>query len=115
VLIVDDERDAASTLAELMRGAGHEVEIAHDGRHAIAAIPEFAPDVVLVALELPDTNGYALAHDLRARFGQTLRIVALTGYQRDTQRLAAAGFDDHVIKPPSHERLAAALVGTSRL
>jgi two-component system CheB/CheR fusion protein len=114
VLVVDDELDLALTLAELLRTQGHEVEVAHDGQAALDCASSFAPDVVLLDLGLPGMNGYELARRLRERLGAAPRLVAVSGYPRDDRRTREAGFDDHVIKPPTPEQLAAVLAAPLR-
>lgn len=110
VLVVDDNEDAADTIAELLRLLGHEVRIAHDGQDAIAALAGFDADVALLDIGLPDIDGYALAQRLRTPgMPQPRRLIALTGWGQadDRERAAAAGFDEHWVKPVSLERLRA--------
>jgi CheY-like chemotaxis protein/anti-sigma regulatory factor (Ser/Thr protein kinase) len=108
VLVVDDNRDAAESLAELVEAFGHEVEIAHDGPTALARARATRHDVVLCDIGLPGMSGYDVARALRedpgAGFGQ---LVAVSGYaQPDDQRRAVeAGFDQHVAKPPDPSEL----------
>ncbi|MGZ5036760.1 MAG: hybrid sensor histidine kinase/response regulator [Usitatibacter sp.] len=102
VLVVDDNADAADSMAMLLRLAGHEVEIAHEGESALKSVEARMPDVVLLDIGLPGMNGYDVAQHLRARpEGQGLRIYALTGYGQDDdrRRSQAAGFDGHLVKP----------------
>jgi signal transduction histidine kinase/HAMP domain-containing protein len=108
VLLVDDNADAADTLAELMHEAGHEVCIAGDGPAALAALDRFTPEIALLDIGLPGMDGYELAGRLRADprvLG--LRLVALTGYGReaDRARALASRFDEHLVKPVAPERL----------
>jgi signal transduction histidine kinase len=106
VLIVEDNADAASTLADLLELEGHQVWIAPDGTTGIARAQELRPDLVLCDLGLPDADGYAVARALRAdRQLPPIRLVALSGYAQpeDRQRALDAGFDEHVAKPPSLE------------
>ena len=102
VLVVDDNVDAATTLAELMQLEGHEVRIAHDGPAAIAEAARFAPDAVLLDIGLPGMDGYEVVRELR-KLPQlaTTMFVALTGFgqQTDRDRALAAGFDEHLTKP----------------
>jgi two-component system CheB/CheR fusion protein len=109
VLVVDDERDAAVTLAELLHSYGHDTRVAYDGRTAVDMVRSFAPDVVLLDLGLPDIDGYEVAKRIRAEARRAIRLIAVTGYQRDDVRLREASFDDHVIKPHCLERLAVLL------
>jgi PAS domain S-box-containing protein len=102
VLLVDDSRDAAETLARLLRRLGHEVAVAHDGPAALDAAAAFAPDLALLDIGLPGMDGYELARRLRAdpaRGG--LQLVAVTGYgsAADRRRARDAGFDEHLVKP----------------
>ena len=108
VLIVDDNVDAALTLAEIVRMTGHEVMTAHDGPAALAGLAEFAPDIAVLDIGLPGMSGYELAHALRGAQGRSpLRLIALTGYgqPQDRERALAAGFDEHLVKPVSVQRL----------
>ena len=102
ILVVDDNVQAAESLAVVLRLWGHEVLVHHDGPAAIAAAPAFGPDVVLLDIGLPDLDGYEVARRLRARPDLPgLRLLAMTGYGRDEdrRRAAAAGFDHHLTKP----------------
>jgi PAS domain S-box-containing protein len=108
VLVVDDNRDSADTLAELLRMMGNEVLVAHDGTGALACAPQFKPDVVLLDIGLPDVNGYDVARQLRSVPGMRQpRLIALTGWgqHEDKRRAAEAGFDDHWTKPVDPSRL----------
>jgi signal transduction histidine kinase/ActR/RegA family two-component response regulator len=108
VLLVDDNADAADTLGELLRDAGHDVCIAADGPAALASLDTFVPELALLDIGLPGMDGYELAGRLRAdRRTAGLRIVALTGYGRepDRARALATHFDEHLVKPVSAERL----------
>jgi PAS domain S-box-containing protein len=108
VLVVDDNPDAAETLAELLRMLGNEVLVAHDGTDALACAPRFKPDVVLLDIGLPDVNGYDVARQLRHVPGMRQpRLIALTGWgqHEDKRRAAEAGFDDHWTKPVDPLRL----------
>lgn len=102
VMVVDDNQDAAQMLAMLLEVQGHAVSIEYDGRGALQRARCELPQVMLLDIGLPDTDGYALARQLRAipeLRGATL--VALTGYgQNEDRRLAEeAGFDHHLVKP----------------
>jgi signal transduction histidine kinase/CheY-like chemotaxis protein len=102
VLVVDDNVDAAETLAEALRYDGHDVRIAHDGPSGIAEAQRFAPDVVLLDIGLPGPSGYEVVRELRAspRTKGAL-IAALTGFGQASDRARAleAGFDEHLVKP----------------
>ncbi|HYG63832.1 MAG TPA: response regulator, partial [Thermoanaerobaculia bacterium] len=108
VLVVEDNRDAAETLGDLLRIFGHEVELAHTGPDGIEAARGFHPEVVLCDIGLPGMDGYAVAEQLRSDPDTTrCRLVALTGYGRDSDRRRAeeAGFDLHLVKPVEPEQL----------
>ncbi|MDB5746481.1 MAG: hypothetical protein JWP72_1329 [Massilia sp.] len=102
VMVVDDNQDAAQMLATLLEVQGHAVSVEYDGRGALQRARLERPQVMLLDIGLPDTDGYALARQLRAMpelRGATL--VALTGYGQDEDRRLAeeAGFDHHLVKP----------------
>jgi PAS domain S-box-containing protein len=101
VLIVDDNLDAASLIEQLLRLAGHEVSVAHDGPAALAAAAATSQDVVLLDIGLPGMDGYAVAARLRAEGHVGTALVALSGYgrQEDLRRSRDAGFDHHLVKP----------------
>jgi len=108
VLVVDDNQDAAASLAALLESLGHAVRTAHDGAAALAACAGFAPEVAILDIGLPDMDGYALAAALREREDRAgMRLVALTGYgqKADVERAGEAGFDLHLTKPASVEEL----------
>jgi PAS domain S-box-containing protein len=114
VLVVDDNADAANSLAALLNLQGHETQAVYGGREALERIESFRPHVAFIDIGLPKMNGYELAERLRERSDRSaLRLIALTGYGQveDRTRAQAAGFDDHLIKPvglPALERALAA-------
>jgi len=102
VLVVDDNEDAALTLAEALERLGHQTHTAHDGPSALLAAERFAPQCAVLDLGLPVMDGFELARLLRERAnGSRIGLVALTGYGRDTdrRRCESAGFDAHLAKP----------------
>jgi PAS domain S-box-containing protein len=102
VLVVDDNVDAAESLALLLRAVGHEVRTAHDGLEALREAEAHRPEVVLLDIGLPRLDGYEVARRLRQQEGlRGALVVALTGYgqEEDRRRAAAAGFDVHLVKP----------------
>jgi two-component system CheB/CheR fusion protein len=112
VLVVEDNPDIAHAMSALIRHLGHEVEVAHDGSAALAAAAVFLPQVAFVDIGLPGVSGLQLAETFRR--DDRLRsafLVALTGFgqSEDRRRSLAAGFDEHLIKPLSFERLQQAL------
>ena len=108
ILVVDDNKDAAETLAVLLRMWDHEVQTAADGPAALAAVSEFRPELVFLDIGLPSMNGYEVAKRLRSQ--PELRdtvLVAMTGYGQDDARQEAneAGFDHYLVKPVPPEVL----------
>jgi signal transduction histidine kinase/CheY-like chemotaxis protein len=101
VLVVDDNRDAAESLAELVALFGHIVEVAYDGPSAVELACASRPDVILCDVGLPGMSGYQVAKAVRARVQRTIRLVAVTGYAQpeDVSRAREAGFDGHIAKP----------------
>jgi CheY-like chemotaxis protein len=101
VLVVDDNQDAADSLAELLRHSGHEVEIAYTGMSALARVRARCPEIVLCDLGLPELSGYDFAKAIRRECPHTIRLVAISGYAQpeDITRSLEAGFDAHVAKP----------------
>lgn len=102
VLVVDDNQDAANSLALLMTLEGHESQAVYDGGQALAMAPDFAPDVVFLDIGMPVKNGYEVAQSLRQMPGmQDVVLVALTGWGTadDRARSQAAGFHHHLTKP----------------
>jgi signal transduction histidine kinase len=100
VLIVDDNEDAADSLALLLRMDGHVVEPVYHPAAALEQAERFGPEVILLDIGLPEMDGYEVARRLR-KTGTTARIVALTGYgqPQDVSRALDAGFDSHLVKP----------------
>ena len=102
ILIVDDDVDAADSIAMLLRLEGHHTATAYAPHEALAQVPSLQPELILLDIGLPDIDGYELARRLRAadHLGG-VRLVALTGYGQaeDRQRARDAGFDDHLVKP----------------
>jgi len=101
ILIVEDNVDAASSLATLLRAMGHTVHAAHDSVAAVEAIPMLRPEVVILDIGLPEMDGYQVAEHLRETFRRDLVLIALTGYGSDEARRKAleVGFDHHLVKP----------------
>jgi CheY-like chemotaxis protein len=108
VLIADDNRDAADSLAMLLEMEGHEVTVVHDGRQALASIEKLAPDIALLDIGMPEIDGYEVARRVRqGPSGTALTLIAVTGWGQDADRARAieAGFDMHFTKPVEPERL----------
>jgi signal transduction histidine kinase/CheY-like chemotaxis protein len=117
ILVVEDNADAAETLAEFLVTRGHEVRVAPDGLAALGALAEEVPDVVLLDIGLPGMDGYEVARRLRAcACGDRLFLVALTGYGQaeDRARTRDAGFDLHVTKPVDLDTIARLVASAAR-
>jgi signal transduction histidine kinase len=102
ILVVDDNQDAADSLALLLQLTGNEVHTAHDGLEAVEAALRFRPDVVLLDLGMPKLNGYDACRRIRAQpGGKDMWLVALTGWgqEEDRRRSHEAGFNGHLVKP----------------
>jgi PAS domain S-box-containing protein len=110
ILCVDDNRDAAETMAALLTATGHDVQLAHDGVAALEAVRGACPEVVLLDLGLPTMDGYEVARCLRAEHPDLI-LVALTGYgtAADRARSRQAGFNLHLVKPVEPRALATLL------
>jgi len=112
ILVVDDNIDAAESLALLLALEGHDVKFALDGPAALALASDFQPEAVLLDIGLPGMDGYEVARKLRERpETREALIVAITGYgqQEDRALTKAAGFDHHLVKPVDPEELGALL------
>jgi DNA-binding response OmpR family regulator len=108
VLVVDDNEDAADSLAMLLSAYGDVVRLAYDGEQAVEEDTRFHPDIVLLDIGLPKLSGYDVAREIRARRrGHAVLIVAITGWgqDEDRQRAREAGFDHHFTKPVDIDRL----------
>ena len=117
VLIVDDNRDAADSIAELLRTLGHEATIAYDAESALSLCDGTCADLALLDIGLPGLDGCELARRLRRSGMDRARLVALTGFgTSDTRkRIDQAGFDQHVVKPISADALIELLDTTPRI
>ena len=98
VLIVDDEKDLADLIAELLSYEGYKTLVVTSSDAALGAAPPFGPDVALLDLGLPKVDGYSLAPMLRGLCPGVF-LIAVTGYQREPHRLREAGFNHHFQKP----------------
>jgi CheY-like chemotaxis protein len=119
ILVVDDNRDAADTLAMMVRVLGHEVAQVYDPLQVEAEVERFAPDLVFLDVGMPGRSGYDIARSLRKkRDPRAMGIVAVTGWGQpeDRERTRAAGFDEHLVKPPQLDaiRRLCAGAGTGR-
>ncbi len=107
ILLIDDNRDVADSIAVWLEKLGHQVEVAYNGTQGIAASQTFAPDIILLDIGLPDMDGYQVARKLRESSTRRLSIIALSGYEQKKNSLGAgsAGFDHYLIKPPNLSQL----------
>jgi PAS domain S-box-containing protein len=108
ILIVDDNADAATSLAMLLKITGNETRTAYDGLAALKVSESFRPEIVLLDIGLPKLNGYEVCRRLRAEpWGQDVMLVAMTGWGQDEDRrkTSEAGFDEHVVKPIEYAAL----------
>ena len=114
ILIVDDNEDAANSLALLLKLGGHETASVYTAKDALQRAPVFRPEVVLLDIGLPGMDGYEVAQKMRELPGlRDITLVAVTGYGRSDDRLRArdAGFDVHLTKPVEYAVLERTLAG----
>ena len=112
ILVVDDNRDGAETLSELLADLGHEVRMAHDGEAALREAGAFRPQVMLLDIGLPMLDGYEVCRRLRAEsWGERIGVIAMTGWgDAAAQRKGEeAGFDRHLTKPVEESLLLSTL------
>lgn len=114
LLVVDDNRDAADSLAEVLKLMGNNVRTAYDGQEAVQAAGEFRPRVVLCDIGLPKLNGYQVCRHIREQpWGKTMLLIAVTGWGQDNDKRQSkeAGFDRHMVKPVDPQSLMKLLAG----
>lgn len=117
VLVADDNRDAADSLAEVLRLQGHDVMVAYDGDDAVSQFDSFHPDIALLDIGMPRRSGHEVAAAIReSEAGQHALLVAVTGWgqERDRARSMAAGFDHHLTKPVDPDRLTRLMATAAR-
>ncbi|HEY0819965.1 MAG TPA: ATP-binding protein [Rhizobacter sp.] len=117
VLVADDNVDFATSLAELLRGAGHAVDVVHDGAAALETARRHPPEAALLDIGMPQLNGYELARRLKADPAlQRTVFVAITGWGQASDREEAlkAGFDHHLTKPVDPALLAGLLAAVGQ-
>jgi PAS domain S-box-containing protein len=103
LLVIDDNQDAANSLAMLLRMQGYEVRVAHSGAEALALTRSYTPQVVFLDIGMPGMDGYEVARKLRLQPGlHSVVLAAVTGWgqEEDRRRTTEAGFDHHLVKPP---------------
>ena len=121
VLCVDDEQQLVNTLARLLKAMGHEAHVAYDGATALGAARTLRPEIVLLDVGLPQTDGYDLIRQVRERERQAglrpLPAIAATAYARaaDRQRALLAGYQLHIAKPVEPGELVAAIASLLRV
>ena len=118
ILVVDDNRDSAQSLAVLLRAMGYDTRTSYDGLEAIQAAATFQPDVVLLDIWLPKMDGYEVARQIRRRqWGRNIFLTALTGWgqEEDKRRSKVAGFDHHLTKPVNLDALMELLSARSQV
>ena len=115
ILVVDDNTDAADSMAMLLRLSGNDVRTAHDGIEALEVAAEFLPDVVLLDIGLPRMNGFDAARRIREARGAEVMLIAVTGWGKDEdrRRSAEAGFDHHLTKPVDFDAIDRLLANAS--
>jgi signal transduction histidine kinase/CheY-like chemotaxis protein len=113
ILVVDDNRDSADSLAMVLRLMGNEVHTAHDGLEAVGSAAVFRPEVVLLDIGLPKLNGYEAGRRIRQQQGGAVMLIAMTGWgqEEDRRRSKEAGFDHHITKPLEFDALQRLLAG----
>ena len=108
VLIVDDNRDSADSLAMLMQITGNKTYMAHDGVEAVEAAEKYRPEVVLLDIGLPGMNGHEVCRCVREQpWGKDIIVIALTGWgqEDDRRKSEEAGFNGHLVKPVDYDKL----------
>jgi CheY-like chemotaxis protein len=108
VLIVDDNRDAADSLCQILRLLGHDARAAYDGAEGLALAGASPPDVMLLDIGMPRIDGYTMARKIReTAWGRHVTLIAVTGFgqEEDRRRAFDAGFDHHIVKPVDVIRL----------
>lgn len=108
ILVVDDNKDTAESLAMLIEMSGHDVRMAYDGLQALEVVDEFRPRVIFLDIGLPKLNGFDTCRRIREQpWGKDMMVVALTGWgqEEDRRKAMEAGFDEHVVKPMDYGKL----------
>jgi signal transduction histidine kinase len=116
ILVLDDNVDAADSLARLLALRQHDVRVAHNGREALQIGSNFHPEIAILDLGMPGIDGFAVAKELRASAnGSAIKLVALTGWggPDDRQRTQATGFDHHFVKPITMDDLDSITAGSA--
>jgi DNA-binding response OmpR family regulator len=117
ILIIEDNRDAADTLGEILKLLGHEVRIAYSGLEGVHMASDWSPTIVLSDIGLPELDGFEVARELRGRKETAeVKLVALSAYgtEEDRRRARQAGFDYYITKPADLDDLERLLGLTDR-
>ena len=112
VLVADDDQDTVVTLTMLLQDEGYEVQGVNTGRHVIGAILDFAPDAVILDINLPDLSGWEVARRIRERRGPQPLLIGISGeYKKGADKVLAhiSGFDHYLVKPYDPKMIFAAL------
>ena len=112
VLVADDDQDTVLTLTMLLQDEGYEVRGVHTGRHVVGAILDFAPDAVILDINLPDVSGWEVARRIRERRGPQPLLIGISGeYKKGADKVLAriSGFDHYMVKPCDPQMIFAAL------
>jgi len=109
IVIADDDRDTAASLEALLNDEGHQTRCVYHGRDVLRMVDNFRADVVLLDIGMPGKNGYEVARELRERYGNATRIIAVTAWAKSAHKMLAekVGFDHHLAKPYDPQELLA--------
>jgi PAS domain S-box-containing protein len=114
ILIVDDSRDGANSMSEMLEIMGHDTRTAYDGQQGVDIAAQYRPDVILLDIGMPKLNGHEACRHIREQpWGKGIVLIALTGWgqDKDRERTREAGFDHHLVKPVKPQALLELLAG----
>lgn len=116
VLVCDDNVDGADTLGMLLHSQGHEVKVFYEGGTCLREALDWKPAIAFLDIGMPDMTGYAVARQLRAKYGAEILLVAVTGYGTTEDRTVSfeSGFDMHLVKPAQPDRIVSIAATRSR-
>ena len=116
VMVCDDNVDGADTLGMLLRSQGHEVKVFYEGGTCLREALDWKPALAFLDIGMPDMTGYAVARQLRAKYGAEILLVAVTGYGTTEDRTVSfeSGFDMHLVKPAQPDRIVSIAATRSR-
>lgn len=111
VLVVDDHPDAAMIMCTMLRALGYQANAVTSGQAVLPMVSHDTPNAVLLDIGLPDMSGYEIAHSIREKYGDSIALIAVTGWgeEADRARALAAGFDRFFIKPASCDEIRGAI------